>query len=332
MIADAHHDLLHDLHFREHEPDPFAQHWLPQLSAGGVRLQVCAMASEDRMYPGGGLVQILRQAAAFHRACRNNPDSVAMVRDAADLDSALESGRTGLMLALEGVDAAGRHLGVVDALVDLGVRMVGLTWQFRNDAADGTGETEHGGLSVFGRQLVARLLERGVILDVAHASQGTFEEVRKMVGDAGGDILCSHGGCRALHDIPRNLTDDQLRALAAAGGVMGIAAVPPMLDENRYDLGVMVDHILHAVEVMGDQHVCLGGDFFAQLFRSMPGVVTGMASMGGGDTAPAALAGLEGPEQYQALVAALHETDLTEDQIDGILHANLIRFLGNALP
>ncbi|WP_051790891.1 dipeptidase [Amycolatopsis jejuensis] len=334
MIADAHLDLLQDLSLRDQDPDVFARDWLPQLQAGGVAAQVCAVACEDRVNPGANLVQALRQAAAFRQACRRNSGQVLMVACRADLDTALESGRIGMVLALEGVDAVGRHLGVADALVDLGVRMVGLTWQFRNDAADGAAEPPAGGLSTFGRQLVARLLDRGVILDVAHASEGTFDDVLDLVSAHGGNVLCSHGGCRALLDEPRNLSDDQLRRLAAAGGVMGIAAVPHMLSADSRDLPVMVGHIRHAVEVMGAEHVCLGGDFFAQLLRSMPAAVAAIAATAepGAETDVGALDGLAGPEDYGTLVSALHETGLPAAQVEDVLHGNLIRFLRRSLP
>ena len=336
MIADAHHDLLHDLMFRASEPAAFKTHWLPPLRAGQVGVQVCAMACEERVYPGPGIVQVLRQAAAFHRACRENPTEVVHVQRRADLDAALESGRVGMVLALEGVDAIGRHLDIADVLVDLGVRMVGMTWQFQNDAADGAGEPGRGGLSTFGRELATRLLGRGVTLDVAHASSRTFDDVVELAGAEGGAVLCSHGGCRSLHDHPRNLADDQLRALADAGGLTCIAAVPPMLSVDRRDLGLMVEHIVHAVGIMGPDRVGLGGDFFGQLMRSLPGLVSGMSAVSGPSSAepqlPPTMEGLEGSEDYASLGPALMDAGLTPEQVDGVLHGNLIRFLKSNLP
>ncbi|MBS1870275.1 MAG: membrane dipeptidase [Actinobacteria bacterium] len=332
MIVDAHSDLLIELWLREDEPNPFAGHWLQALRAGEVDVQVCAMGA-DPLARGSLLEQVLHQAAAFHKACRENADQVVMVRTAADFDAAAQSGRIGLMLALEGVDAIGRSVALAELLVDLGVRMVGLTWEMRNAAADGTGEPTGGGLSAFGRQLTRRMIERGVIMDVAHASRGTFDGVLELVADGGGSVICSHTGCAALRDIPRNLTDDQLRALAAAGGMVGIAAVPPLIDLHDRSVDRMVDHVVHAMDVAGEQHVGIGGDFMTRLLRTglvkLPRDIADRFPSDLDITAP--LDGLEGPEHYARLAEALRRRSLSDAQIEAVLSTNMSRFLKRAL-
>ena len=145
MIVDAHNDLLLELAFRAEEKRPFATHWLPKLRAGGVGVQVCPIFVELEDLPELGLRRALAQVQAFHRAARECPDDVAVVRSAADLDSL--DGRIGLVLSLEGVEPLGYDPWVADVFWELGVRMVSLTWNRRNPFADGLGEISDGGLS-----------------------------------------------------------------------------------------------------------------------------------------------------------------------------------------
>lgn len=332
LVVDAHNDLLVELWLRDHEANPFAGHWLEHLRAGGVGVQVCAISTHDRVFPGAVVNQMLSQVAAFHKAVRTNGGQVAMIRTAADIDDAIDSGRVGLLLSLEGVDGiASAEIG--ELLVDLGVRMVGLTWEQRNAAADGNGEPAHGGLSAFGRDLVRRFLERRVIMDVAHASARTFDDVIEMVGEHGGEVVCSHGGCAALRDLPRNVTDDQLRVLSAAGGVIGIPAVPSLLHPTDRSIDRVVDHVVHALEVAGEDHVGLGGDFMAQIMRA--GLVAVPQSvvdrLPPGTELEVAIEGLEGPQDYDRLADALHGRGLSDTQVAGVLGDNMLRLLRRAL-
>ena len=191
MIADAHTDLLLELAYREHrlgETDVFARTWLPLSDAGGVGLQVCPVYVDIAVQPEGALREALGQVASFHRALRENRERVTHVRTAADLDAVEAGERIGLVLSLEGVEQFGVETWPADVFHELGVRMAGLTWNRRNAFADGAAE-EGGGLSRLGRELVDRLVELGVVLDLAHASRGTFTDVLGRVGRRPGALL-----------------------------------------------------------------------------------------------------------------------------------------------
>ncbi|WP_051791906.1 dipeptidase [Amycolatopsis jejuensis] len=332
MIVDAHNDLLVELWLRRHEPNPFGRHLLEPLRAGGVGVQVCALSAEDAVLPGAAGDQLLHQAAAFHKACRANREHVQPVRTAADLESALASGRIGLILALEGVDGLGRNAAAAEVLVEAGVRMVGLTWNHRNAAADGCSEPPHGGVSVFGRELTERLVALGVIMDVAHANARTFDDVLELTSARGGQVLCSHTGCAALNPIPRNLTDSQLRALRAVDGVVGIAAVPMILGSADRSAHRMAEHICHAIDVAGVEHVGIGADFMARSAEvvSPPKYLT--ERLPPGVDMFAGLDGLEGPQHFPALAEALQRRGLSDAEIDAVLSGNMLRLLRKALP
>jgi membrane dipeptidase len=330
-IADAHNDLLIELAFRRAEPNPFASHWLPKLRAGGVGFQVCALYPTFDLTPEAALRTTLEQVAAWHRAGRENPDDVVLVRMRADLDQVETGGRVGLVLSVEGAEPFGLDPGMADVYWELGVRRVGLTWNRRNAFADGAAESPTGGLSALGRELVDRLVSLGIAIDLAHASERTFEEVLERTGDA--PVLVSHAGCRALLDTPRNVSDDQLRAIAERGGVVGLMALPLVVDPDRPTIDRLIDHVDHAVSVAGIDAVALGGDFIRQLRAS--GALYGEVTQGlvpAGHSLDEGIEGLEGSEDYPNLVAALERRGYAGDDLERILWRNLVRVVRRALP
>jgi len=332
VIADAHVDLLMELAYRERrlgETDVFARTWLPLLEQGGVGLQVCPIYVDVTVQPEGSLREALSMVASFHRAVAENADRVLQVRDAADL-ARVESGeRLGLMLALEGVECFGVETWPADVFHALGVRMAGLTWNRRNAFADGAAE-DGGGLSRLGRELVDRLVELGVVLDLAHASRGVYSELLERA--AGAPILCSHGGCRAVNDTPRNLDDDQLRALRDAGGLFGLMLHPIAIGPERRTIDGVIEHLEHAVSVMGADRVCLGGDFTKRLWEAMPPPPEPKDGlMPPGLTPGLGIEGLTGSEHYPALVEKLGDRGWSEEEVAAVTAGNLLRFLRSAL-
>ena len=250
---------------------------------------------------------------------------VAHVRSVADLDALGD--RIGLLLSLEGCEPLGSDPEAIDVFVELGVRMVGLTWNRRNAFADGCSEPAGGGLSIAGIELVERLAAHDLAIDLAHASEQTFTDILDRSGDA--PVLVSHGGCRAIHDIPRNFSDAQLEALAGRDGVLGVMLIPFSVGEPS-TLDRAIDHVEHAASVMGDRGVALGGDFTVQLDaatgggRPDPLIPPGLLAQG--------VEGLAGPQDYPAFVDALRRRGWDGERLDGLLHGNLLRVLRRALP
>jgi membrane dipeptidase len=319
-LADAHSDLLMELVFFRSEREPFANRWLPKLEAGRVQVQVCALFSDDVDLPELALRRALLGVGEFDRAVAENPQVVA-VRSPADLDAALEPGRTGLVLAIEGMEPLGYDPGLIEVFCRLGVRMASLTWNRRNPFADGTAESPAGGLSRIGRELVDRMTELPIAFDLAHANEGTFFEVLERSADR--PVLASHALCRAVHDHPRNLSDDQLRALAERDGVVGLMALPFVVHESERSLSYLVDHVDHLVQTVGVRHICLGGDFAQQIEGSGAGGVPEEPAM--------SLDGLGGPEDYPALIAALRDRGYGDSDLRAIGSENLLRVLGRTL-
>ena len=320
-LADAHSDLLMELVFFRSEARPFSNRWLGNLQAGGVQLQVCALFSDDADLPELALRKALLGVGEFDRAVAQNPQVIG-VRSAADLDAALEPGRIGLLLSIEGMEPLGNEPALIDVFCTLGVRMASLTWNRRNAFADGTGESPRGGLSRVGRALVDRMAGLPIAFDLAHANEGTFSEVLERIGDR--PVLVSHALCRAVHDHPRNLSDDQLRALAERDGVVGLMALPFVMHESERSISYLIDHVDHLVQTIGVGHVCLGGDFARQI------------ELSGAEGIPAepvmAVDGLGGPEEYPALFEALRNRGYGDADLRAIGSENLLRVLRRTLP
>jgi membrane dipeptidase len=330
-IVDAHNDLLLELTFRRAEPNPFAHYWLNALLAGGVKLQVCPIytASPDTL-PELALRQGLEQVMAFNRAVRENSDRVMMVRTRADVDALEASDRLGLMLSMEGAECLGYDAEMVDIFWDLGVRMFSLTHNRRNAFADGAAEPAHGGLSRLGGQLVDRLVAHGAILDLVHASDRTFADVLGRATTA--RMVISHSACRSIVDTPRNNTDEQLHALAERGGVLGLMLLPLVIDPESPTLSRVIDHLDHAVAIMGIEHVGLGADFIRQVFRSGATRTPPDALLPAGMSMDAAVEDVAGPADYPRLVAAMREHGYAGDRLNAVLGGNLMRLLREALP
>jgi membrane dipeptidase len=209
------------------------------------------------------------------------------------------------------------------------MRMAGLTWNRRNPFSDGA--ADEGGLSRLGRMLVDRLVELGVVVDLAHASPAAFSEI--LARASGAPVICSHAACRAVNEHPRNLSDEQLRALGDAGGLLGLMIHPLAIGHEQRTIDRVVEHLEHAVELMGADRVCLGGDFttrLAQVLPPMPEPADGLRPDG---LAPGSgIEGLKGPEDYPTLVTALNARGWKVEEIDAVCGVNLLDLLRRALP
>jgi membrane dipeptidase len=272
----------------------------------------------------------LAQAVELHRALRENGDDVFQIRTRGDLDRAGSDSRIGLLLSLEGGEPLEGDPARLDELWELGVRLVGLTWNFPNAFAGGIDSPDKG-LTDAGRALVDRVGELGGLVDLAHASEPTFAEAVERARH----VLVSHACCRALRDHPRNLSDEQLKALAARGGILGVMALALTVGEPA-NVERLVDHVDHAVEVMGIAHVALGADFIDQVDelyvargKRQPDAMTEARRIGGGRLG---LRDLQGPQDYPRLVEALERRGYAGADLDAILHGNVLRLLRDALP
>ena len=180
-------------------------------------------------------------------------------------------GRKALMMGIENGYAIGRDLSLIEHFRQRGVVYMTLCHNGDNDICDSArGNGEHGGLSQFGREVIREMNRVGMMVDLSHAAESSFWQALDVSETP---IVCSHSSCRALCDHPRNLTDEQMRALAERGGVMQVTLYNGFLrTDGQATVADAVRHINHAVEVMGIEHVGIGTDFDGD--GGVPGVAS----------------------------------------------------------
>jgi len=203
--------------------------------------------------------ETLRNLGAWHRFIASRQD-LSLVADAAGIERAKAGGRLGLVFHFQGADPIENDLDLVEAYRALGVRMVQLTYNIRNRVGDGCEEAGNAGLSRFGRDLVARLNENRIIVDGSHTGVRTTLEA---IEASSLPFVFSHANAHAVHPCPRNITDEQIRAAAATGGVIGINGFPAFVGTSaRPQIDDFLRHLDHVVEVAGIDHAALGIDYY----------------------------------------------------------------------
>jgi membrane dipeptidase len=221
--------------------------------AGGVTV---AAPTVGNAAPAGETVKGL---GAWLRFIDSRPD-LMLIRRAADIDEAKRSRRLGILFHFQGGDPFDSDLSLVEAYRELGVRMVQLTYNVKNRIGDGCEERTDAGLSKFGLQLVERLNANRIVVDCSHTGYRTTMEA---IEASTRPVVFSHANARAVHPSPRNITDEQIRAVAATGGLVGINGFPGFVAAtSRPTLDQFIDHIDYDVRLVGIDHVAIGIDYF----------------------------------------------------------------------
>ncbi|GGY13022.1 dipeptidase [Streptomyces anandii] len=324
VVADTHNDLLDAIVRRpvDRWAAHFRERWLPQLQAGGVDLQVLPVFVDDVFRPEGALRHTLRMIEAAHRVARGNREAVELCYDGADIGTALEGNRIALVLALESAPGVGEDVELLETLYRLGVRIASLAHFGRTALADGSGEDAAGSrLTRAGVAALAEMERLGMLFDVSHLGAAGVDHVLEL---AGRPVIATHSSARALRDHHRNLTDDQLRAIAANGGVVCVNFFAPFLHDTDHRIDRLIDHIEHIVGVMGVDKVGLGPDFVKEVLEDVtpPCCETPFV-----ESVPTHrfLPGLEGPAGLPLVTEALQARGWSEEHIQLVLGANVLR-------
>jgi membrane dipeptidase len=209
--------------------------------------------------PDGGPAGTLRRLGAWHRLIQQEK-SLMLVRRAADIAAAKEAGKLGIMLHFQGADPIENDLDLVDAYKALGVGMIQLTYNVKNRLGDGCEERTDAGLSKFGLAAIRRMNEAGVVVDVSHTGYTTTMEAMEA---STRPVVFSHACAHAVYGSQRNIKDDQIKAAAATGGLVGVAAVPFFIGSaKRPTMEHFLAHVRHMVDLVGPDHVALGLDYY----------------------------------------------------------------------
>lgn len=347
IVVDLHSDCTQRLTYdgvdlAQHQPD--MQVDLPKMRAGGLDAEFFSIfVGPWRAKPEAYYAEALRQLDAVHALIRAHPDAIAWARTAADVRRNAQRGVVSALFGVEGAHALlpGEPPELLDHLRTLyarGARYMTLTWSIASPVGGSSGDDSRDrGLTDVGRQIVEEMQRLGMMVDVSHVSDALFWDVVRTVKKP---VIASHSSARALADVPRNMSDEMLVAVAQTGGAVCVNFGPEFLDADfakqqqairdevrklglpqretwrlvrervralpPVPLARLIDHVAHVARVAGVEHVCLGSDF---------------------DGVAAAPAGLEDASHLPALTAGLRARGFADADVERILGGNVLRVL-----
>ena len=281
---------------------------LIKMQEGGTRVQFFALFIESVYKPGNALSRTLQLIDTFYSEMDSCSHAFATGLKMTQIIKELKRGKIIAVMGIEGGEVLHGDIAVLRILYRLGVRFLGLTWNQRNDIADGAAENvTGGGLTCFGRNVVQEMNRLGMIIDLAHISDAGFWDVMKV---SRLPVMVSHANCRRLCDHPRNLTDEQIRALSESNGILGLSFVPQFLGKGKTDVNDLISHIDHVAGLAGTDVIGLGSDF---------------------DGIENTAAGLDDCRCYPAITERLLKRGYTEKEIRGIMGENMLKFMKRTL-
>ena len=204
----------------------------------------------------------LTKIATFYWLRDELPDLVHLVQTGADFDDPALDTKLRVVMGFQGTEPLGKEFHFVSIFHALGVRIIQLTYNDANALGNGCLETADHGLTHFGLEVVREMNRLGMLIDVTHAGVKTGLDA---IAESADPVVFSHSSVRAIRDNPRNLTDEQMRAVADRGGVVGIASFADFVGDTTLGQPTMeqyLDHISYAVELIGIDHVGIGTDIF----------------------------------------------------------------------
>jgi membrane dipeptidase len=277
----------------------------------------------------------VRAVAQLDAYVRRGARDLRKVLTAGDILAAASERRIGIIYGFQNGAMLGNDATRVDLFADLGVRVIQLTYNPANQLGDGSVAPDNRGLTPFGREVVLRLNEKRVMVDLSHSGERTCLEAVRVSKQP---VSINHTGCRALNDLPRNKTDEELERVAERGGFIGIYFMPFLNPTGHATADDVVRHIEHAVNVCGEDHVGIGTDGSVTSIDDLDGYKAALAkeveerrragiSAAGErpDTFPF-VADLRGPGQFRDLAARLARRGHPSSRIEKIMGQNFLRY------
>ena len=270
MIIDAHTDTIMDVAERRDRGDKkvIESKHLPKMKQGGITARNFAVGGDcemfytfplRRMATGGTdpLKRTLTLMQSLRADIGESEDVISLALTASDIEKAKKDDRVALILSLEGAKPFEEDLSFLDMLHGMGIRIVQLTWNYRNLLADGVLERTRSGLTNLGIEAVERMQKLGIVVDVSHLSEAGFWDVLGLVKEP---VIASHSNARSICEHVRNLTDEQIKALAENGGVIGMNSYAEFVSRSAPTLEKLLDHVDHIAKLVGVNHIGIGLD------------------------------------------------------------------------
>jgi membrane dipeptidase len=331
-VVEAHGDIPMDLRRRRlaGERHPLRDDHLPRLRAGGVRVEFMTVGGDMPVTMDGEgrpdlrALELIDDVVSEADGC----SELRVVRTREDLEETLAGEAVGIVLHFEGCRPLRGQIELTRSFHELGLRSAQLTWNVHNELAEGVAEHEPRGLTAAGRELVPELERLGVLLDVSHLAEAGFWDVIEV---ARRPVVASHSNSAAVWPHPRNLSDAQVRAVAASGGYVGICFFPAFIGREP-TLPRLLDHVDHFADLVGCDHIAVGPDYVDYVLDLMVAdMTTGEALVDYGDSwrFPD---GLRCVETLPVFTAGLLERGYPEEEVVKIVGGNAVRVLRELLP
>lgn len=310
---------------------------LDEIRASGLRGCVVTMGNPALHDPAEALADIEQEIAAYDAHIAAMPGRLARATSVGELEQAAARDEIALVYYIQNATAISDDVQRLDVLYRLGVRIVQLTYNTRNLLGDGCLERTNAGLSRFGVEVVERMHELKMLVDVSHSGDATTLDAITL---AKRPVAITHAGCKAVFDHPRNKTDEALRALADRGGVIGIFQINPYLGPNeRNTLEDFLRHVDHAIDVAGIDHVGIGSDrehrVIPDTLEEKQRLVDELSRLRPVTAAtvrwPFFISELNGPRRMDVIREALTKRGRSAVDVDKVLGGNFLRLFRDTI-
>lgn len=323
MIFDGHSDIWTDVTKRvlNGEKDILRKYHLDKLREGKISGSIFVIWV-DPPYTDAPYTRSIQIVDSIKKEFKYCKDSVVIAKSYNDIEKALEENKFYILIGLEGLSSIGENLELIDFYYDFGARHASLTWNEENALATGAKGSPDRGLTELGKKAVKIINQKNMLLDVSHLNDKSFWDV---VNVADKPIIASHSNCRSLCDVPRNLTDDQLRKIAEFGGLVGINSFNEFVhkDMDKQKIEMLVRHIAHMADVMGTDHIGIGMDYCDFLDDSS------MNSFSSQETSYTV--GLEDASKTYNIIIELEKAGFSNDEIEKIAYKNFHRIIKDVI-
>lgn len=328
VVVEGHRDVYEQVHRKSiGESQPLRDAIAPRLIRDGVNVCVYAISGDSYSHSentGRFLETALENIDAFLEEAPRSEGMISLVRTRGDLPEKVRPGNVGFLLHFEGGKPLQGSIHQLRNFYRLGLRSMQLTWNLRNELGDGVWENRTGGgLTRFGVTVIKEMNRLGMVVDLAHMNREGFFQALDV---AEAPVIVSHANTCGVFENIRNLEDDQLKAIAAQGGLVGIMAIPGVVANENASLEDVLRHLDHMVNLMGIEHVALGLDFI-----KYDGPRT-LKDRHHPLHEPARVADFEEIEDFPKLVQGLLDRGYTESDLALILGGNHLRVLSAILP
>lgn len=328
VVVEGHRDVYEQLYRRSlGEETPLRDAIAPRLIRDGINVSVYAISGDSYSHSqntGRYLETALENIDMFLEEAPKSEGMISMIRTKSDLPEEVRPANVTFLLHFEGGMPLQGSIHQLRNFYRIGLRSMQLTWNFRNELGDGVWENRtKGGLTRFGVEVIKEMNRLGMVVDLAHLNREGFFQALEV---AEAPLIVSHANACGMLDNPRNLADDQIKAIADQGGLVGILALPERVAKKDATLEDLLQHLDYMVELVGVEHIALGLDFIKY---DGPRTLKDQHHPLHQRTY---VKGFEEIEDLPKLIEGLSRHGYKEEEIALILGGNYLRVLKNILP